>query len=585
MGSTMPKEQRKDNVALDALICFLEFTLMLLVLIDCNSIFRVDTAILIDFEKWTLTGANLNALILIAAHLMRDSSKIDCIKRHVPLFLVLFLFTFEFGALNAVQHHAKGYYGYFLFFVNLMIVLFRFYQKDGQAFHLMIVLEHMVLFLAAVSFLLWIGACVLELWGRNADIPVNWGGFYSNSNYLNLCIRRFYLASDIKKNLGIFIEPPMYGLFLGYAFYTELFLKKKSNPMILAVLLLTLFSNRAVLALLLCMGAVFFKYLEVSEGKKYAKLLTPLLILTGMVAATALILYKRKVGFGSFATHIDDFAASLKCWTHYPILGCGFNTDAPIKEFMSEFRKHNQGLSNSAAVVLAEGGIVLFTYYLTPFLIMMLAFFRKNKKLAYWGIGMCLFWVVVIFHVRLFIFFLLAFGFSMLELQVSLKGELEGKRRIRLSVNHPCENCREEEAPGDWNSFFGREMINLPRGFVFVMAVVLVFLAIDGLLEHRYFSTRNTAVSAVLLAGEAILWIAWLKNEKITWRQQGILQLGGWFLYMLLGQPYQVIDHFYTVAGLHIQTCWWKPIVAAIILIAVGILSEKVLPEKKKKYF
>jgi len=121
------------------------------------------------------------------------------------------------------------------------------------------------------------------------------------------------------------------------------------------IFILTLFSNRAVLALMLAMGALFFQYLEMSRGKKLAKVLTPIALVLLVVGGVTLILYKQRVGWGSFATHIDDFAAALKCWMKYPILGCGYDNEIPIKELMSEFRAHNQGLSNSAAVVLADG--------------------------------------------------------------------------------------------------------------------------------------------------------------------------------------------------------------------------------------
>ena len=70
--------------------------------------------------------------------------------------------------------------------------------------------------------------------------------------------------------------------------------------------------------------------------------MTIIALVMGLSGVAALVLYKKNTGWGSFATHIDDFAAALKCWIHNPVLGCGFNTEAPIREYMSEFNSQRQ---------------------------------------------------------------------------------------------------------------------------------------------------------------------------------------------------------------------------------------------------
>lgn len=539
----------------------LEFVLVLIVLIDCNSIYRAYTEMPIDLATWALTGANITVLLLIALHLWMDPAKWEIVKSHGALFAVFLVWTFEFSALNAIHHHGKGFFGYFLFFVNGMILLYRFYEKEGELYRLLYLLEHVVLFLAVASLILWIGSSVLELWGRNPDIKVSWGGFYSNSNYLNLCIRRWWYQMDVKKNLGIFIEPPMYGLFLGFGLYTELFLKKKSNPAIVLIFLLTLISNRAILALLLAMGALFFLYLELARGKGFARVLTPAILILSAAGAAGLIYYKSKVGWGSFATHIDDFAASFKCWVKYPILGCGYDNEMPIKELMSDFRAHNQGLSNSAAVVLAEGGIVLFGYYVLPFFLMMAAYFRKNRKLAYWSVGMFLFWVVVIFHLRLFIFFLLALGYAMIDFRITPK---DPEKKLRLSLRIPS------DSPSQETGYFTKKLLNLPLGFVAIMGMLLLFFAGYGLVCAAQFSARNFIVSLAVLALEGCGFALLRKKGQLSRKSISLLQMGSWLMYLLFGQAYQVMNSFYTLTGLHIQTNWYRFLVLVVVLYACG---------------
>ena len=552
----------------------LEFILILIVLIDCNSVYRASTEILVDLQTWGLVGANAAVGALLLLHLWQDRTKWEIVKQHGGLFLLFLFFTFEFSAVNAIHHHPQGFFGYFLFFVNGLILLFRFYEKDGEAFRLLYLLEHVVLFLAVASFLLWIGSSVLELWGRNPDIKVSWGGFYSDSNYLNLCIRRWWYKGDVKKNLGIFIEPPMYGLFLGFGLYTELFLKKKSNICVVIIFILTLFSNRAVLALMLAMGALFFQYLEMSRGKKLAKVLTPIALVLLVVGGVTLILYKQRVGWGSFATHIDDFAAALKCWMKYPILGCGYDNEIPIKELMSEFRAHNQGLSNSAAVVLAEGGIVLFSYYAIPFLILMLAYFRGNRRLAYWAVGMFLFWVVVIFHIRLFIFFLLAFGYATIEFKVNLK-EAGWRNKVHFSVHYFRENQSEDKG---YLSFGFPE---LPMGFVVVMGLILNGLAVYGILSAGHFSVRNLSVSVAIIILEVGGLIILHKRKSVTLKHISFIQIGLWAVYMLFGQAYQVLNEIYAITGLHIQTCWYRFLIVVLCLYSFGVLVDVMYNDSK----
>ena len=556
-------EMKKGNIILDGFVLFFEIMLLMIIVLDCNSIFRIDTAIMVNLQALALKGANWIAALLICLLLLRDKRKGIILRQHLLLFIVSFVFAFEFNALNALPHGGYGFLGYTLVFVNLMLILFRMYKADDRCFHLLILLEYMILVLAVISLCLWVGSSVLELWGRNADIKVNWGGFYSDTNYLNLCIRRYIPIDDTTKNLGIFIEPPMYGLFLGYGFCTELFLKKKSNPLILVVFFLTLISNRAILAILISMGAIFLKYLELVEGRKFARILTPLLMLLGFTAAVMLVIYKYQVGWGSFAPHVDDFAACFKCWLHNPILGCGFDNPYPIKQYMSDYRSFNMGLSNSAAVVLAEGGIVLFLYYFLPFVILMSAYFQKNKKIAYWAVCMCMFWIVVIFHVRLFVFFLLALGYSMLDLEYVNK-------RLHFGIELPMDNLSEEKGN------FQLKILCLPKGVAAVMDLVLVFAAVYGLMNAGRFSLKNTIVSGGILVLEIVFVV--IRFQKKNWNRTYLncIEIGFWLFYMICGQAYRVFDHFYTLTDLHIQTCWWHSIVAAVILIAAGVIFEKI---------
>ena len=562
MDSSIKKEPCWSNI----LIYILEFILVLTILLDGNTVYRI-LEININQRVLAMLLGNICAYSLILLHIFKNKSDVDVIFKYKYLFLVSVLFVLVFNALNVVNSKGSCFLGYFLFFVNAMVVLFAIYRKNGSPFRLLFLLEYLVLFIAVISTLLWFGSSVLGLWGMGEDVYVNWGGEYANTNYLNLCLRRWTenYSMDTYKNLGIFVEPPMFGLFLGFGLYTELFLKKKSNLVIVIVFLIAIVSNRATLTMMIALVALFFKFLEIIEGKKYAKLFTVASVSIAIIGVAVLFLHKMKTGWGGFATHIDDFVASFKCWLHYPVLGCGYNTETPIQAYMSDFRSHNLGLSNSAAVVLAEGGIVLFTYYLIPFVLFMISYLKKNKKLAYWGVGMFFYWVVVIFHTRLLVFFILALGYSMVE--------LKKEKKFSLKLNTYIENLSEEKG------LFTRKLIDLPAGFIVMMGVALTFCSLLGilcntLLDTAPFSTANSIISVIIFVFEIALLTLSIKRYKIGKFKNTMFQLGAWLAYIVIGQPYKVIDYFLTTFGLRIQDAWWTSIILVIFLFIIGLLTD-----------
>ena len=560
---------------LDLIIRTLEFILILIIVLDCNSVYRLRYGWDFEPQMLALWIANMSAYFLIALWIFKDRTNIQCIKDMTALIVISLICTTEYN--SYLVGIGKGFLGYFFFFMTAMVILYRIHRKNGEPFRLLFLMEYVILFIAVASVLLWIGSSILELWGTNSDIKVFWGGIYYDANYLNLCIRRWVFAGDYTKNLGIFVEPPMFGLFLGFGLYTELYLKKKSNIAIVATFVIALISCRAILAIMLALLAFLFLAVELIWNKKYARIVIPVSgVLVGL-GVVALFIYKMKTGWGSLATHIDDFAAALKCWTHYPIWGCGFDREAPIQEYMSDFRADNLGLSNSAAVVLAEGGIVLFAYYFIPFLLMMFTFFKKNRRFAYWAVGMFLFWVVVIFHTRLFIFFLMALGYSMIDFKLRLFNVKESEKRCDFKILYFSENISDD------TGYFQKKALNMPAGLLIVMSVILLGASVYGLGNVGSFSIGNAIISIVLIIAVMTYGLLLLKKRNLNIMQKNIIPIGLWLIYMLVGQPYKVLDSFYTVTQLHLQDSWWKFVVVSVVFYSIGVLLDFFFDGRKRR--
>lgn len=567
--------------SLDFLIRIVEFVLVLIIILDCNSVYRVCFEQDLEPKFYAMWIAILSVYILILLYLIKDKRNFECIKNLMTLFFISFVFTFEFVVLNDSPNPNTGFLGYFFFFMNGMVALFCIHRKNEEPFRLIYLMEYIILFLAICSLILWFGACVLKLWGKKLDVMVFWGGSYYNTNYLNLCFRRwiFRFARDAYRNLGIFAEGPMYGLFLGFGIYTELFLKKKSNLAIVVCFLLALLSSKAMLAILIVLVAFAFVFVELIKEKRYAKISISLISIAVLSIGIGAFLHKMNNNLGSLAIHVDDYVATIKCWIHYPILGCGFDYEIPIQSYMAAFRSdnvgfNNVGLSNSAGVVLAEGGIVLFVYYLLPFLIMMFALFKKNPKLAYWGAGMFMFWVVVIFHTRLYVFFLLAFGYAMLELKVRLLHVKENEKRVELGLANYKEYVTEENnAKTFWEklkAMFRISIFDIPSGFLMVMSTILAVVSIYALINAKQFSASSIIACAIILVSEIVILVLYIMKKFKAKKWIIIAQLILWGIFMIIGHAYRVLDSFMAATSLRLQDSRWHFVVLTVILYAVG---------------
>ena len=191
----MNTESRTKARVLDTMIRIVEFIFVITIIFDCNSVYRAMRFGLNPRLLAIIAGIG-SASLLIFLHVLKDRKNTECIKSHKLLFLVSFVFVFAFYAVNASKSEQVGYIEYFLLFTNVMVILFKIYRRNNNVFRLFYLLEHTMLVIAAFSLILWIGSNVLGLWGMSEDVFVDWGGKYYDTNYLNLCIRRWVVVGS-----------------------------------------------------------------------------------------------------------------------------------------------------------------------------------------------------------------------------------------------------------------------------------------------------------------------------------------------------------------------------------------------------
>ena len=566
-------------------IDILEFLMMLVVFIDVNSVY---TEAIINNKLPTQSGVHnyarlicfALAVILIGMHIVYDRENIGCIKKYKSFAIFQGIFLFLFYVLNVMQvPDGTGYIESFFLFMTAMPLLFKMYRREGRSFELLYKLEYIVLFVAIVSFFLWLGSSVFNLLGESQDVRVLWGGNYYDTNYLNLCFRRYW-PDDITKNLGIFTEPPMFGLFLNVALYTELFLKKRSNIYIVFAIFCGLFSCKAIIAIMISVIAVVLKVIDLFKEMKYIKYIVFLLILLGGICLIGLFIYKMRIANYSGNIHIDDYLAPLKCFIHNNwIIGCGFDDLRPIIEYESEFRADIQGMSNSIAPVLAQGGLMLSAYYLAPFVIIIYSFFKKNSKLACWGIGMLALYCTVIFYLRVLVFVFLAFGFSMIEVVISKK-----KPYVKLTVDYPKDNNESvinKQASKWYHKFKIIDGYMMPDQMMCMITLLPIVISVYSMITWEKCNKSTIICSIITLLTNIVLVILKVNiTKKHNLRMNKVFNYilyGSQFIiysmFICVGHMYTMIDKLLRVNKLLVQDSQWRFV---LFIIAVYCLVSTV---------
>ena len=434
--------QTRARSALSRIADFLEYLLMLTVLLECNSMYTyaVETVGRVDMY---LVFYRLSILLAAMALGLRLWMNPRPLKRWLPnavIIVSLVIYTAAFYILNARAQEdwkRESFILNFLLFLPLMTALFKAKQREGQGLDLLLKLSDIVCVLAALSLVVYI-ASVLRPDSVQADaIYSSWNNREATTmliNFLDVCqsvlrAKWALLGVTLLRNRSVFTEPLMFALPLLIALYTELFLRSGDNRWrVLRWLILTaaLVSASATIALMLMAAAWGLKGASVlmARGRRMRWLVIAVLIVA-LVACGMLVLEKARMSYQetavsgtSMSMHLDDYRASFVAFRSNPVLGVGYLNEQGIFDYMLPYRMSNPGLSNTAGTVLAEGGLMLGLLCTMPFLIFMLYLFRhRDGKVACWGLGAFGAYAGIIFKYHLLLMLLIAFGYSLIDLR------------------------------------------------------------------------------------------------------------------------------------------------------------------------
>lgn len=441
-----------NNKYINLVISFLEYFLVIILILECCSNYtemvsaEIPTTLCYRYIVIAIAG------ILLLYHLNQNKSLVrkNILQMFVPVAIVLYaLFFWKY---NVQPQHDEwrnaDFLANFVIVLPMFICLLWLMKKEGNLYGLLYKYSNVMSVYAMLSvivyFVLMINSDVLPV-VTTESVWTSLGSVVRISNFFNVCgIKQSDLGKILQytvyRNIGAFPEPLMFCIPLISALYIELFLKKHIRWTRVIVLSVAVLTTQASLGLLLLLLAWGLKVLEISKGK-YRKYIIVVTVIG--VMAIGCFIVKNKLNYSgshplsSFSAHIEDYVLALKCFRDNPIFGTGYQSVAGIWNYMSEERfATNRGLSNSIAVVLAQGGIVLGILCMSPFLIGLLNIFnKKNYRIALWMVGVFGLYVLTIFHYHYYMIFLFALGYALIDIGISKKGE-----KMMLKVSFFQEN-------------------------------------------------------------------------------------------------------------------------------------------------
>ena len=396
----------------------IEYILAFFIVLDCNSVYANLVNSPFNLQKMSLV---LSVILIAVICWCYDMNWVEALKSVIyPAALVAAFSIILFVFLKFPNGLRGSYIKFFVLFLPISIMLFKLYRSLDIENQLFFRISDILVFLSLLSLTMWLLGPILGIIQPNKVIQSLWEPMTEINSYWGVQFLRPEQREYIKfldilvyRNIGLYPESPMFNIVLLLGFSTELFLRSKIKLWRLLLFFITLLTTFGSLAIILASFAIFLK-LCVSIGSK-RRWIIYIMAVCLIAIVIVLLIYKKRYGLGSYNTHLDDLIACIKAWYTSPVFGTGFENNNVIQYYMSEFRKVNKGYTTSAGAVLAHGGVILLSIYIIPFKWLL---FSKNKNvnINIFGIIILILFATYIFAYRLMIFWILAFGYSKIEL-------------------------------------------------------------------------------------------------------------------------------------------------------------------------
>lgn len=343
---------------------YLLMILALLLIMDLNSV----------YSRFSSGALPTPAICIGLTFLLFITS---CIERkwvNLRTLLVLLIY-YAYLAIFIILSPKANLTGFIMKFAVLIPLLICFFTTDIRAGKLLLkYYASIMVVLALISLIFFPFTNLLNVIPPVGEVTVHWRGNAPFNNYFFVFFNNGYsnYTSWLIRNTGIFVEAPQYGLNLILALMYELGVNKdvaKKHVFILVLAILTTVSFGSIMTMLLMFYTRFLMTDPKSRSLRKLKIFLSIGLLF-IVAVALIYLLNKKMGNGnSFSIRVDDFASGFQSWRLHPIIGNGYGNTKVIQQFVGSFRSWSLrnnviGFSNSWAMILSNGGLMLILIYL-----------------------------------------------------------------------------------------------------------------------------------------------------------------------------------------------------------------------------
>lgn len=343
-------------------VSILEYLLMLIIFVNGQSVFIRYLPSKFITAAWAAIAVTL--LILLFDYRLAKKDLLSVILFEV-FFMVYLLAT-----------RKSSYYNQYVVRICIVFPLFfllcRSLWKKGTIKKFILKFSDIVCLFALASVILYVLGTILHVVpGQTAT--------YEWAKVMKTSTHYFYLMFEAQttemfgmtliRNCGIFCEAPSYAVPLIIGLFLETFLRdnmSKKRVVILLITIVTSWSTKAISIALVVIALKMYADIYFSKNRpsgvvQLMKLIMPVLLV--FVASIALNIVGDKIDTASGFMRLDNIYTGWKAFMANPFFGVGFENETELNRYAS-YMTSSGGLAMGIPVLLGEGGLYLFSFYL-----------------------------------------------------------------------------------------------------------------------------------------------------------------------------------------------------------------------------
>lgn len=369
--------QHKLSVSVISIHSVIEYFFALLLILQFRSIY-----IYCDEFRWATDRIFVFGILLIVLICCTLKSNVSH-RKVVNLMFIIVIVTIYISFHYVIKPYAfESMFKFLILIVSILIYHYLCENYDNRN-ELIYKYQNLICIIAFVSVVFWFFGSLLGKVHPSSIVHSSWTSSGANTvkevaSYYGLYFEtqniQFLGSFNVIRNTAIFTEGPMSSFHFVLALLIELFLRDRMSLKKVIFLILSVITTFGTIGIITAMLAITFKTILVITSKAlvdntrkstwgYIKIfLIPVIIIVAIV--TIQLLVETRIRTRSGSTRIDDFAAGYQAWRANPIFGNGYGNARSYQQYMSPFRKTNDGFSNSIMLVLVYGGVYLLVPYL-----------------------------------------------------------------------------------------------------------------------------------------------------------------------------------------------------------------------------